>query len=105
MTCDYKDTDVRLLTGYILYLEHLHCQVLVVGLHSVDSRWVVFSGVCLCTAQVRAIGVSNFLIRHLEDLIEDGIEIVPMVNQVWGLKDFSMFCKLPFAFFLSLSVS
>ncbi|CBZ53595.1 Oxidoreductase, aldo/keto reductase family,related [Neospora caninum Liverpool] len=32
--------------------------------------------------KVRAIGVSNFLIRHLEDLIEDGVEVVPMVNQI-----------------------
>ncbi|PFH38424.1 putative aldose reductase [Besnoitia besnoiti] len=32
--------------------------------------------------KVRAIGVSNFLVRHLEDLIEDGVEVVPMVNQI-----------------------
>lgn len=32
--------------------------------------------------RVRAIGVSNFLVRHIENLIEDGIEILPMVNQI-----------------------
>ncbi|KEP67068.1 UNVERIFIED_CONTAM: aldose reductase, putative [Hammondia hammondi] len=32
--------------------------------------------------KVRAIGVSNFLVRHLEDLLEDGVEVVPMVNQI-----------------------
>lgn len=31
--------------------------------------------------RVKAIGVSNFLIHHLEDLLES-VEIVPMVNQV-----------------------
>lgn len=31
--------------------------------------------------RIKAIGVSNFQIRHLEDLLEDA-EIVPMVNQV-----------------------
>ncbi|CDJ57423.1 aldo/keto reductase family oxidoreductase, putative [Eimeria maxima] len=32
--------------------------------------------------KVRAIGVSNFLVPHLEQLMEDGAKIRPMVNQV-----------------------
>ena len=34
------------------------------------------------TDKVRAIGVSNFNISHLQKLIGDGINIKPMVNQV-----------------------
>lgn len=32
--------------------------------------------------KVRAIGVCNFLPQHLDSLIEDGIEIIPMVDQL-----------------------
>lgn len=32
--------------------------------------------------KVRAIGVSNFLVHHLEELIKDGVQVVPHVNQV-----------------------
>ncbi|PNR93670.1 glyoxal reductase [Petrotoga sp. 9PWA.NaAc.5.4] len=47
--------------------------------------------------RVRAIGVSNFLIHHLKDII-DNCEIVPMVNQVEFhpyllQKDLLEFCK------------
>ncbi|WP_139892220.1 aldo/keto reductase [Bacillus sp. D386] len=47
--------------------------------------------------RVRAIGVSNFLIHHLEDLISTA-EIKPMVNQVefhphLTLEDLRAFCK------------
>merc|ERR1712137_329709 len=31
---------------------------------------------------VKAIGVSNFLASHLHQLIEDGVEIMPMLNQI-----------------------
>ncbi len=46
--------------------------------------------------RVRAIGVSNFLVHHLEDLLPD-VSIVPMVNQVefhpWLQQpDLQMFC-------------
>lgn len=33
------------------------------------------------TTQVRAIGVSNFTVEHLEALFVDGMKIMPMVNQ------------------------
>jgi methylglyoxal/glyoxal reductase len=47
--------------------------------------------------KVRAIGVSNFLVHHLEDLMKDA-NIVPMVNQVefhpqLFQKDLLEFCK------------
>ncbi|XP_026194237.1 uncharacterized protein LOC34621298 [Cyclospora cayetanensis] len=32
--------------------------------------------------KVRAIGVSNFMVTHLENLMEDGAKIMPMVNQI-----------------------
>lgn len=32
--------------------------------------------------KVRAIGVSNFLVRHIEKLMADGAKIMPMVNQL-----------------------
>ncbi|CDJ45355.1 aldo/keto reductase family oxidoreductase, putative [Eimeria tenella] len=32
--------------------------------------------------KVRAIGVSNFLVPHIEQLMEDGAKIMPMVNQL-----------------------
>eukprot|EP00931_Biecheleriopsis_adriatica_P056578 TRINITY_DN33529_c0_g1_i1.p1 TRINITY_DN33529_c0_g1~~TRINITY_DN33529_c0_g1_i1.p1 ORF type:complete len:927 (+),score=197.65 TRINITY_DN33529_c0_g1_i1:118-2898(+) len=31
---------------------------------------------------VRAIGVSNFTAEHLKQLLEDGVEVLPMVNQI-----------------------
>lgn len=32
--------------------------------------------------RARIIGVSNFNVSHLEQLLEDGVEVVPMVNQI-----------------------
>jgi len=32
--------------------------------------------------RVRAIGVSNFTVQHLRQLLEDGVDQVPMVNQI-----------------------
>ena len=32
--------------------------------------------------QARAIGVCNFSIRHMKELVEDGVQILPMVNQL-----------------------
>eukprot|EP00918_Siedleckia_nematoides_P001992 GHVU01004565.1.p1 GENE.GHVU01004565.1~~GHVU01004565.1.p1 ORF type:complete len:302 (-),score=46.00 GHVU01004565.1:263-1168(-) len=32
--------------------------------------------------RVRAIGVSNYMVPHLTELLEDGVEVVPMLNQV-----------------------
>lgn len=34
------------------------------------------------SGRARAIGVSNFLVRHLEGLKADGAEVLPMVNQI-----------------------
>lgn len=34
------------------------------------------------TKKVRAIGVSNFMISHIEELMADGAKIAPMVNQL-----------------------
>jgi len=47
--------------------------------------------------RVKAIGVSNFLIHHIEDVLQSG-DIVPMVNQVefhprLMRKDLMQFCK------------
>lgn len=47
--------------------------------------------------RVKAIGVSNFLIHHIEDILQSG-DIVPMVNQVefhprLMRKDLMQFCK------------
>lgn len=47
--------------------------------------------------RVKAIGVSNFLIHHIEDILQSG-EVVPMVNQVefhprLMRKDLMNFCK------------
>jgi diketogulonate reductase-like aldo/keto reductase len=39
--------------------------------------------------QVRAIGVSNFSIKHIQQLIEDGCKIIPMVNQI----EFHPYCQ------------
>jgi len=43
--------------------------------------WAAFEEAHKC-GRVRAIGVSNFLVRHLEALKEDGQTIAPMVNQI-----------------------
>jgi len=43
--------------------------------------WAAFEEV-LKSGRARAIGVSNFLVRHLEGLKEDGATIAPMVNQI-----------------------
>jgi diketogulonate reductase-like aldo/keto reductase len=43
--------------------------------------WAAFEEVYK-SGRVRAIGVSNFLVRHLEGLKEDGATVVPMVNQI-----------------------
>jgi len=43
--------------------------------------WAAFEEAYKC-GRVRAIGVSNFLVRHLEALKEDGHTIAPMVNQI-----------------------
>lgn len=47
---------------------------------------------------VHAIGVSNFTAMHLEQLIEDGIEVLPMVNQIeahplYQPKETIQFCQ------------
>lgn len=34
------------------------------------------------SGRAKSIGVSNFTVTHLEQLIEDGAEVVPMVNQI-----------------------
>lgn len=34
------------------------------------------------SGRARAIGVSNFNVLHLEQLLEDGVQVVPMVNQI-----------------------
>jgi len=43
--------------------------------------WAAFEEVYK-SGRARAIGVSNFLVRHIEGLKEDGAEIMPMVNQI-----------------------
>eukprot|EP00930_Biecheleria_cincta_P035791 TRINITY_DN24595_c0_g1_i1.p1 TRINITY_DN24595_c0_g1~~TRINITY_DN24595_c0_g1_i1.p1 ORF type:complete len:310 (-),score=38.34 TRINITY_DN24595_c0_g1_i1:174-1103(-) len=48
--------------------------------------------------RVRAIGVSNFTKQHLEQLLEDGVAIVPMLNQIEAHPFFTddqtiAFCK------------
>ena len=45
------------------------------------ATWRIFEGF-LKVGTARAIGVSNFTMRHLSELIEDGAAIVPMVNQL-----------------------
>lgn len=45
------------------------------------EAWAAFEEIYK-SGRVRAIGVSNFLIRHLEGLKVDGATIVPMVNQI-----------------------
>ena len=63
----------------------------------VKASWFLFNvsffeynAVSIFTAsrmlQVRAIGVSNFLVHHIEHLMEDGAKIMPMVNQVSPIK-------------------
>jgi diketogulonate reductase-like aldo/keto reductase len=43
--------------------------------------WAAFEEVYR-SGRARAIGVSNFLVRHLEGLKEDGAAVTPMVNQI-----------------------
>jgi diketogulonate reductase-like aldo/keto reductase len=43
--------------------------------------WAAFEEVYKA-GRARAIGVSNFLVRHLEGLKEDGATVLPMVNQI-----------------------
>lgn len=45
------------------------------------ALWTVFER-ALEKKQARAIGVCNFSIRHLKELIEDGVKVEPMVNQI-----------------------
>ena len=44
------------------------------------DTWLAFEEIYK-SGRAKSIGVSNFTITHLKQLIEDGAEIVPMVNQ------------------------
>jgi len=45
------------------------------------AAWNVFEA-ALANKWTRAIGVSNFSVKHLEQLVEDGATVRPMVNQI-----------------------
>lgn len=71
----YQESLERLQLDYLdLYLIHWPVK----GLYK--ESWSALEDL-YNAGKVRAIGVSNFLVSHLEDLL-DGCRIVPMVNQV-----------------------
>lgn len=66
------------------------------GKHKYKETWKALEKLYK-DGRVRAIGVSNFLVHHLQDLISEA-EIIPMVNQVeyhphLTQKELQAFCK------------
>ena len=87
----FEESLERLQTDYVdLYLIHWPVR------GKFKETWKIFEEIYR-SGRTRAIGVSNFLIHHLEDLFTEA-EVMPMVNQVechpfLVLQDLQDFCK------------
>lgn len=82
---DFETSLDELGCGYVdLLLMHwpgeFHTTDVILGRLRRKACWEVFEEIYK-SGRARSIGVSNFLVRHLEALIED-TQIVPMVNQI-----------------------